>query len=291
MVRNHIADGATVTESVELLDRVTGEPREVDICIEGTVGGAPTIVCIECRAATRKADVTWVEAMTGKHNDLPTNVLILYSRSGFTQAAVDKAKFYNKPIVALRTLNDATAEGLFGGAGSVWVKTCSLTPTKIIFRVPESHGLAAENVNMFPDHGLYNHDGQVLGIAKDWVELMLRSPASMSELLKRGNQTHKGFEIRTYPWDPPLWEGKSLFLQKNDQDPPVLRPVETVTVIGHSNFDVGQFQMQHGKLDNITVAWGTGMFKGEETLLVASKDEKDEIKLSVAYAKQKPKAK
>jgi hypothetical protein len=100
-----------VTESAELIDRVTGEPREVDICIEGTVGGAPTIVCIECRAATRKADVTWVEAMTNTHNDLPTNVLILYSRSGFTKAAVDKAKFYNKPIVALRTLNDATAEG------------------------------------------------------------------------------------------------------------------------------------------------------------------------------------
>ena len=103
MVRTHIADGAIVTESAELTDRVTGEPREVDICIEGTVGGARTIVCIECRAATRKADVTWVEAMTNKHNDLPTNVLILYSRSGFTKAAVDKAKFYNKPIVALRT--------------------------------------------------------------------------------------------------------------------------------------------------------------------------------------------
>jgi hypothetical protein len=49
----------------------------------------------------RKADVTWVEEMTHKHNDLPTDVLILYSRSGFTKAAVDKenfTKFYNKRI-------------------------------------------------------------------------------------------------------------------------------------------------------------------------------------------------
>jgi hypothetical protein len=113
----------------------------------------------------------------------------------------------------------------------------------------------------------------------------------MPESLKRGDQTHKGFEIRTYPWDPPLWQGKSVCLLKNDQEPPVLRPVETVTVIGNSNFDVGEFQMQHGKSDNIIVAWGTGLFKGQETLLVASKDEKAEIKVSVAYAKQKSKAK
>src|SRR5208337_374487 len=90
LVRNHIADGATVTESAELIDKVTGAKREVDICIEGTVGGAPTIVCVECRASTRKADVTWVEEMTTKHNALPTDVLILYSRSGFTKSAVDK---------------------------------------------------------------------------------------------------------------------------------------------------------------------------------------------------------
>jgi hypothetical protein len=231
LVRNHIAAGATVTESAELIDKVTGAKREVDICIEGTVGGVPTIVSIECRAFMRKADVTWVEEMTHKHNDLPTDVLILYSRSGFTKAAVDKAKFYNKRIVALRTLNDATAEGLFGGAGSLWVKTCTLTPTKIIFRVPESDGLAAENVSVFPDNILFNHSGQPFGIVKDWVELMLHSPAAMPELLKRGDQTHKGFEIRTYPWDPPLWEGKSFCLQKNDQEPPILRPVETVTVL------------------------------------------------------------
>jgi hypothetical protein len=38
LVRNHVAAGATVTESAELIDKVTGTKREVDICIEGTVG-------------------------------------------------------------------------------------------------------------------------------------------------------------------------------------------------------------------------------------------------------------
>jgi hypothetical protein len=170
-IRKHVADGATVTESAELIDKVTGTKREVDICMEGAVGGVPTIICIECRAFMRKADVTWVEEMTSKHNNLPTDVLILYSRSGFTKSAVEKAKFYNKRIVTLRALNDVTAEGLFGGTGSLWLKTCSLTPTKIVFSVPAAPGLAAENVNVSPDHIIFNHEGQPIGIAKVWVEL------------------------------------------------------------------------------------------------------------------------
>jgi hypothetical protein len=254
--------------------------------MEGAVGGVPTIICIECRAFMRKADVTWVEEMTSKHNNLPTDVLILYSRSGFTKSAVEKAKFYNKRIVTLRALNDVTAEGLFGGTGSLWLKTCSLTPTKIVFSVPAAPGLAAENVNVSPDHIIFNHEGQPIGIAKVWVELLLRSPAAMGEMLKRGDQTHKGFEVRTYPSDPPLWEGKTVCLQKIDQEPPVLRSVETMTVLGHASFDLGNFQMEHGKLDNITIAWGTGSLASGEALLVASKDDKETMKVSLSYATQ-----
>jgi hypothetical protein len=44
LVRNHVAAGATVTESAELIDKVTGTKREVDICIEGAVGGVPSSV-------------------------------------------------------------------------------------------------------------------------------------------------------------------------------------------------------------------------------------------------------
>jgi hypothetical protein len=39
LVRVNLADGATVTESKMLKDRITGTMREVDICIEGSVGG------------------------------------------------------------------------------------------------------------------------------------------------------------------------------------------------------------------------------------------------------------
>lgn len=43
--------------------------------------------------------------MKGKHDDLPTDVLIRYSRSGFTKGAKEKAETYRKRIVALETLD------------------------------------------------------------------------------------------------------------------------------------------------------------------------------------------
>ena len=84
VVRTHVAAGATVTESKELVGKVTGEKREVDICIEGSVGGVLTVISIECTDLSRQADVTLVKKMASKNKDLPTDVLFLYSRSCFT---------------------------------------------------------------------------------------------------------------------------------------------------------------------------------------------------------------
>jgi hypothetical protein len=54
--------------------------------------------------------------------------------------------------------------------------------------------------------------------------------------------------------------------------PKILRPIDKIVVTGPCNFDVSEFKMQHGKLGDITVAWGSGMFLGEKRLLVASKN-------------------
>jgi hypothetical protein len=287
LVRTHVAAGATVTESAELVDRSTGTKREVDVCIEGTVGGVHTIISIECTALDRVADVIWVEQKINKHDFLPTDVLILYSRSGFTPTAIDKAKFYNKRIVALRSLDDAAAEGLFGGASSFWFKAYTLAPTKVVIRVEESHGLPAEDVIMSPDHIVFTPQGEEIGIVKELIEIVLNSPSTRSELIERGDPSHKGFDLGA---SPPLWNGEPCCLQKNDEDPPILRSIKLITVVGDANFAISEFPIQHGKLGDTTVAWGAGMFQGKEALLVASRDDSDNTKVSLAYAKKdKPK--
>jgi hypothetical protein len=54
-------------------------------------------VSIECRDRRRKQGVEWVEQMRGKHDRLPTNVLVLVSSSGFTRTALGaRGKLWHK---------------------------------------------------------------------------------------------------------------------------------------------------------------------------------------------------
>ena len=89
LVRQHYArPGVTVTESKILLDVVRGIEREVDVVIEGDFDGEPMTISVEVIEHGRPASVTWVDQMLRKHRDLPTNRLLLVSKSGFTSGAV-----------------------------------------------------------------------------------------------------------------------------------------------------------------------------------------------------------
>jgi hypothetical protein len=94
LLRQHVAQpGVTVTESKFLRDVVLGIEREVDIVVEGEFDGEPVVVSLEVIEHSRPASLTWVEQMIGKHRNLPTNRLLLVSKSGFTRnalAAVDR---------------------------------------------------------------------------------------------------------------------------------------------------------------------------------------------------------
>jgi hypothetical protein len=51
------SEGATVHESVEVMEIASQEPREVDVVAFGNVAGHQSIVCIECRDWKRRQDV------------------------------------------------------------------------------------------------------------------------------------------------------------------------------------------------------------------------------------------
>jgi hypothetical protein len=59
LLNEQLSGEASVTESAELQDAVTGEHREVDILIQGNIGDYIAIVAVECVDWQRKADVTW----------------------------------------------------------------------------------------------------------------------------------------------------------------------------------------------------------------------------------------
>ena len=87
---------------------MTGQKREVDIAIETKVGTHPFVFGIECRDRGRPADVTWIEQIAGKHQDLVgVNKTIAVARNGFTQPALVKATQRKIDAFALGEANEA----------------------------------------------------------------------------------------------------------------------------------------------------------------------------------------
>jgi hypothetical protein len=282
LIKKHSAtDGAIVEESCYLYDNAAKIKREVDVCITRIVGENRTIISIECTKLNKKADVPWVDKMLGKHRDLPTDVLILYSHRGFSKSAIRKAAYYDKPIVAMQTLDESDAEGLFGGASSLWAKYGELTATKVILTVPATQDLPAENIAPFPDNAIYNRLEEPQINVSDYVPWLLQQPFAMPEFLKRGDPAHKGFTLRMAPATD--YFGNQLYLLKNDQTPNLLRPIDSITITGNAAFAVTSVPIEHGKLGDDAVAWGTVSFQRSRVIVVASRAGTGKPKVSVEF--------
>lgn len=125
-VHDQVGLGWTVTESRSLKDSRTGQLREVDVVLDGTAAGYPILIGVEARDRGRVADVTWVEAMAKKHDDLPTDKLVLWSPTRFSKSAAAKAKALGIAVVTSRTLADAPWAAItrdLSGGSMKWVQS------------------------------------------------------------------------------------------------------------------------------------------------------------------------
>ena len=269
LVKQQVAAHCTVIESKMLLDRLSNSLREVDICIERSVADHLVTVCIECRDHKRKADVKWVEEMKTKHERLPTNALVLVSRSGFTREAQRVAAIYN--IETLR-FDEVTADSvgrLFGELSSIWSKVVFITPTKVVITVSATDQLPAESIIASPDTALYNSDGIECGAVLSLVQFFLNSKELLNNVLSRGLYEHK---CLVTGWPNPLDDqGKPLCLLK--LEPSILRKIELIEITAECKFDINEFPLKRGRLGKTDVAWGSGTILGNAALLVASQDE------------------
>ncbi|VVB64100.1 Uncharacterised protein [uncultured archaeon] len=92
-----------------ILDKDTGQPREVDISLRGKIGSSNILVIIECRDRMKDPpqDVTWIEQIVCKRNSLGADKVIAISSKGFTEPAKIKAQ---KNEIELRTFDDIDPE-------------------------------------------------------------------------------------------------------------------------------------------------------------------------------------
>lgn len=103
---------AKVTESAFLIEKNIAEPiaREIDVLIEKEVNGKIAKIAIECRDRFDKDDITWIDSLVGKYKNLDAHKVIAVSNSGFSRAAILKAKANG---IELKTI-DETLQINFG---------------------------------------------------------------------------------------------------------------------------------------------------------------------------------
>ena len=280
LVRLNLSEGARVSESKMMRDRLTKRFREVDVVVEGKVGSQPVYVSIECRDHQRVADVSWVDAMKAKHDRLDTNVLLLTSRSGFTPEARDVASKYGIEAFTLEDIDDHDIHALLGPNGELWLKSVTITAEKVSIRVAQVGLLASETVATNPDNLLYLEDGTELCQTRELVDGLLKTPRARDYLLAEGNDEHKWFE---FVWEPPSdQQGRPLYMKKIE--PEVMRPVESIRVIGPCKVEIAKFGVRHGKIGDVQVAWGKVTIAGNSAMAVATKTDTGETKLSVNFS-------
>lgn len=83
---------AIVKSPDKLYDRITNEPREVDVSIRYKVGSAEILIILECRERTRVQDTIWIEQLASKQKAVGAAKCIAVSSVGFTRPAQRKAQ-------------------------------------------------------------------------------------------------------------------------------------------------------------------------------------------------------
>jgi hypothetical protein len=91
----------------EWIEGPDGE-REVDVVVRGKLGATHHVALIECKDWRRPVDIKTIDELDSKRNDLGADTTLVYSNSGFTKKALNKAQ--RKNIQAVSALNAGNAD-------------------------------------------------------------------------------------------------------------------------------------------------------------------------------------
>jgi len=155
-----------------LPDSLTGATREVDVHIVRTVAGHAVRISVECIDHARRAGSPWVDQMHGKHQHLPTDRLVLASRSGFTGPAEAKARALGIDTIDLtRELPDDAARIVLRADGEIWTVEWSGSAVRADVAITDE--VASSRADLDFGTGLFRQDGSNVGILGDLVDELL----------------------------------------------------------------------------------------------------------------------
>ncbi|MER7244327.1 restriction endonuclease [Kribbella sp. NPDC000426] len=127
---------------------LSGALRQVDVWATGSLAGAEITVAFECKRYRRPVAVGTIDEFAGKLQDLGADRGIVYSYSGFTPAAVNRAaRAYLPKIQALELPFDAEP---YDGPLSSVMPDLSTEPS---FYAPVTEDVTAESIRRFLSDG------------------------------------------------------------------------------------------------------------------------------------------
>lgn len=101
-----MSDPSTTVAPREWRDGPDGS-RECDVLVTTPAGCGVLTTLIECKDFKKPVDVGYLDALVSKHADLATDMAVIFSNSGFTQTARNKATRKGIPLLgALREEDD-----------------------------------------------------------------------------------------------------------------------------------------------------------------------------------------
>ena len=200
LVHERLGQDWKIEESHLFTDLITGESREVDIVAQSTVATYAMFLSIECRDHARPADVLWIEGMAKKHEHLPTSKLVLWSRSGFTKAALLKAQVLKIETIsqanAVRTDWARLARELIGG------QLQHVTPRYTAFidvNPPLGEPRRLENV---ANAAWYNSDGAQIGTVPALIQFIANSHDARTAVMDNTSAGKGNFYVELEPPEP-----------------------------------------------------------------------------------------
>ncbi len=269
-----------------LSDRLSGATREVDICIESVVAGHKVIVSVECRDHARVQDVQWVEQEHSKHQRLPTNLLVLASSSGFTKEALRVAEKLGIETVVPGHIREDFGESVSDRLNALWVKKLEMhPPTRVEVTVAATEELAEEWFQAMPNILIFTDDGNEAGTVLDVVN-QIRPRIDPTEALRDATGDETFLEVvvdlvnlRWTATDEPV----RLLVREDDIDPPVLRRVTRLRMVGPIDIGVTEVPMTYRELQSTTYAFGESEIGDGKVLVVITDHSASEKKASIRF--------
>ena len=256
-----------------------GTAREVDVLITSTVGAHEFRIAIEASKTTRKADIEWVEQMIAKHADLPSDKLILYSGSGFTASAADKARRHNVGVVSLSDVPvgelDRSVLSELASADHAFV---GITPERIAVSVVRGDA----SLMWFwadPRMPLYFDDGRQyeLALIDCLAKLLDECFGEIGNLIRA--RRYQGTVEKTMwcEWNPLTvevdGEPRQLYGLQTLARPPELHPIQRVGLAARLDVQIGTLLLTPGDLGGTRVAFGEVAAFGTPGVVVATEQE------------------